>query len=245
MIHLQCTDFDDAFIQINRQFLLHPEQVAFMDVDKGYMKDVIITCSSTHTHIDISTLGYKKSKWVNLVNNYLIESNLLDFKDKLDNTSALTATLQFRSKKPNKDACLVGIVIGRNTRKDPWSTLSVMYRVCETERKLAVDLLLINRLLKEYLQVEPTEITLYMPYCYCEAGFINGVFDLFGVNREDIKPDTPFMKQVIRSHKLWFSPDSRSSLYRTRKVLQDLSQGNLDIEPVPVESLSIKEVIKR
>lgn len=244
MIHLECTDFEDAFIRLNQYYFFHPAQVSFMDVDKGYMRDVIITCSNTDINIDISTLGYKKSKWVNLVNNYLNESNILDFKQRLDNTTALTSTFQFRHKKPNKESCLASIVIGRSSRKEPWNTVSIMYRVCETERKLAVDLLLINRLLKEYLEVFPEEITIYMPYCYCEAGFVNGVFDIFGINRDDINSNTPFTKQVIRSYEKWFSPDSRSSLYRTRRVLQDLSQGNLDFEPVPAHELSIKEVIK-
>lgn len=244
MKSLRCVDFDDVFIKLNRTFLLYPDFVDFMDVDKGYMKDVFITCDNPDITIDISTLGYKKSKWVNLVNNYLNLPDILEFKEKLDNTSTLTATMHFRNKKPNKDACLVGIVLGRDSRKEPWSTLSIMYRVCETERKLAVDLLLINRLLKEYLDVNPTKISIYMPYCYCEAGFINGVFDLFGVDRSKLSENDPFTKQVQRSYRLWFSPDSRSSLYRTRRVLQDLSQGNLDIEPLPAETLSIREVIK-
>ena len=172
------------------------------------------------------------------------EPDILEFKDKIDNTSTLTATLYFKSKK-NKDSCLVGVVIGRNNQKEPWSTLSVMYRVCESERKLAVDLLLVNKLLSEYLEIYPDNITLYMPYVYCESGFINGVFDLFKLNREDINPEYPFTKQVMRNYDLYFSPDSKSSLYKTRKVMQDLSKGELDIDPVPSDTLSIKEVIKR
>lgn len=245
MIHLECINFDDAFIQLNRYYLLHPEKVSFMDVDKGYMKDVIISCKSTDIALDISTLGYKKSKWINLVNNYLNEPDIMEFKEKLDSTSTLTATLHFRNKKPNKDACLVGIVIGRSTRKDPWDTLSVMYRVCETERKLAVDLILINKLLSEYLNVSPKSITLYMPYCYCEAGFINGVFDLFGVKREEVNPATPFSKIMLSSYDRWYKEGCKSSQYRTRKILQELSIGNLQIEPIPADILSIKEVIKR
>jgi len=216
-----------------------------MDVDKGYMKDVIINCKSTNIALDISTLGYKKSKWVNLVNNYLYEPDIIEFKGKLDSTSTLTATLHFRNKKPNKDACLVGIVIGRSTRKDPWDTLSVMYRVCETERKLAVDLILISKLLFEYLDINPKSITLYMPYCYCEAGFINGVFDLFGIKREEVNPATPFSKTMLSSYDRWYKEGCKSSQYRTRKILQELSIGNLQIEPIPADILSIKEVIKR
>lgn len=244
MIHLKCTDFKDAFFRINKYYLLHPEEVAFMDSDKGYMRDVFISCKNTHIDIDISTLGYKVSKWKNLVNNYLSEPDILTFKEKLDNTSALTATFTFKSKKPDKDSCLVGFVIGRTRRKDPWSTLSITYRVCETERKLAVDLILVDKLLHEYLDIDPDDVSIYMPYCYCEAGFINGVFDLFGVRREDINPATPFSRVMSSSYDRWYKEGCKSSQYRTRKVLQELSIGSLNIEPIPAEILNIKEVIK-
>lgn len=247
MIRLECTDFKDAYLSLNRLYINHPEKVEFMDVCKGYIRDVFITAKSSDISIDISQLGYTKHKWTHLINQYLVEEDILSFAEKINNITSLSATFYFRNKKPKGDACLVGLVIGRTTRKEPWSTLSVMYRACHTERKLAVDLVMIKTLLEEYWNVNPDKISIYIPYCFCEAEFINGVWDIFvkGMDREKIIPDTPFMRSLISSYNNRFKEDNNPGCFKAMKRLQDLHFNKLDLKPVLSDTLSIKEVIKR
>lgn len=245
MIHLECIDFNDVFLQVNRLYLLNPELVEFIDIEKGYIKDIIVNCKSMDINLDISKLGYRMNKWKHLVNHYLSESEIFKFQEKLQNTTSLTASFYFKDDKPHKDTCLLGLVIGRKKRSEEWSSLSVVYRVCECERKLAVDLILINKLLSEYFQIEPKEISLYFSHCYCNADLMNGVYDLFGVKREELDLNSRFTKYIQNSYNRRFLPDSPISLHTATRNLQKLSRGELNLKPVPVEKLNIKEVIER
>ena len=72
-------DFDDMYLNLNREFLLHPEIITNVLSDSGYVENAVIGCKSYNCTLDLSTFGYKKNKWGHLLKTYINYEDLLQF----------------------------------------------------------------------------------------------------------------------------------------------------------------------
>ena len=65
-------DFQEAFLNINREILLHPEIIDFQTITMCVLDGLIIDCENKNLgDLTLDSLGYKKTKFKSLVNIYL------------------------------------------------------------------------------------------------------------------------------------------------------------------------------
>lgn len=236
-------NFDDMFLNLNREFLLNPEIITNVMSDSGYVDNVVIGCKSAKCTLDLSTFGYSKGKWAHLLKTYIDYEHLLNFYDKLRTVSGTSFTFYFNQKKVNNGSCLISIVLTRKNRNAKWSGMKVFYRVTETQRRMAADLVMLNRFVNELPEdicgIE--NIVFFMAQCYCSAKFINGFFDYFGVSRDEMDYSHQWIKQLGKDYDRYFQKDSAIHSFQTLARMQKLYLGIDTYESIPIETLSIKK----
>lgn len=237
-------DFDEMFFKLNREVLTNPyEMLDYTNGILGYMDNLFIACKTWNCTLDLSTFGYKKNKWGHLLKTYIDYDELLKFKERLATASGLSLTYYFKQKKVNNGSCLLAIVLSRKDRKKNWTKVNVIYRTTETQRRMAADLVLvhsfINELPKECCSIE--RVTFYMAQSYISAMVINGYYDYFKVPMEDLDESHPWIKSLVDVYNRSFVEGSRITTYQSMARMQKMRLGLSDYEPLPIETLSIKE----
>lgn len=235
-------DFDDMYYNLNREFLLNPNIIDIILSDSGYVNNVVIGCKTYKCSLDLGKFGYKKNKWRHLLNTYIDYEHLCEFKEKLKTVSGLAYTFYFKHKKVNNGSCLICIVLTRDKRHGKWSGADVFYRVTETQRRMAADLVMINRFLTEldpeYCDIQ--KVVFYMAQCYCSAKFINGFYDYFDVPREELDYSHQWIKQLKKDYEKYFMKDSIIHSFQTLARMQKLALGQTKYESIDLNELSIK-----
>lgn len=242
MLVKKYNNFNDLYYRLNRMFLLHPEKIEIILSDSGYINDVVIKSKSYYCNLDLADFGYKRNKWKHLLNTYIDYEHLLDFKNKLTKVSGLAYTFYFKHKKVNNGSCLISIVLTRDKRHGKWNHAKVFYRVTEIQRRMAADLVMLNRFFTE-LDPEVCEIqdvTFYMAQCYCSAKFINGFYDYFDVPRESLDYSYQWINQLKKDYEKYFTEGSAIHSFQTLARMQRLAFGIDKYESIPIETLSIK-----
>lgn len=236
-------NFDEMFLELNREFILHPEKISNIIGESAYFENVVIGCRSWDCSIDLSNFGYKLSKWKSLLNTYIDYEELLEFYDKIRNISGTSFTYNFKKKNKNNGSCLIAIVLVRKKRLGKWTEVKVIYRTTETQRRMAADLVMINRFINELPSdiCEIDKVVFLMSQCYCSSDFINGFFDYFGVDRKDIPYNHSWTKQIRHYYEKYYSGEYKPQKFMTRTTMQRLVFGLDKYEPIPIKSLSIKE----
>lgn len=234
-------NFDDMYYNLNREFLLNPNIIDIVLGDSGYVDNVIIGCKSWECNLDLATFGYKESKWSHLLNSYIDYDELLYFYDKIKKVSGLSFTFYFKHKKRNNGSCLISIVLTRKRRHGKWDCAKVYYRVTETQRRMAADLVMINRFInelpKEYCEIE--KVIFFMAQCYCSCKFINGFFDYFDVDRDKLDYSHNWIKQLKRDYERYFTKGAKIHSFQTLATMQNLYFGNVKYKSVDINKLSI------
>lgn len=235
-------DFDEMFLKLNREFLLHPESIDNVIGESAYIENAIIGCRTWNCTLDLSNFGYKISKWKNLINTYINYEELLEFYEKIRTISGTSFTYYFNRKKKNNGSCLISIVLVRKKRLGKWAEAKVFYRTTETQRRMAADLVMINRFMNELPKdiCEINKVVFFMSQCYCSSDFINGFFDYFGVDRNDIPYTHSWTKQIRHYYEKYYK-EYKPQKYMTRDKMQRLLFGLDEYEPIPIKTLSIKE----
>lgn len=241
MLIKQYDNFDEMFYRLNRRFLLHPEMIEIVLSDSGYVNDVVIKCNSYDCNLDLADFGYKRNKWKHLLNTYIDYEHLLNFENKLKTVSGLAYTFYFKQKKVNNGSCLISIVLTRDKRHGKWNHAKVFYRVTETQRRMAADLVMLNRFFseldKEFCDVE--DVTFYMAQCYCSAKFINGFYEYFDVPRNELDYSYQWIKQLKKDYEKYFTEGADIHSFQTLARMQNLAFGNSEYEPIDINTLTI------
>lgn len=235
-------NFDDMFMNLNRKFLLHPEIITNIMSDSGYVENVVIGCKTSDCTLDLSTFGYTMSKWGHLLKTYINYDNLLNFYDKLHKVSGVSYTFYFNQKKVNNGSCLISVVLTRKARKGKWTGMKVFYRVTETQRRMAADLVMLNRFVNE-LPEDVCDIQNVVFFCaqiYCSAKFINGFYDYFGVPRGRLDYSHQWINQLRKDYDKYFQPESKIHTFQTLARMQKLALGMTRYKPININDLSIK-----
>lgn len=235
-------DFDDMFYNLNREFLLHPEIITNIMSDSGYVENAVIGCKSYKCTLDLSTFGYSKGKWGHLLKTYINYEGLLTFYEKLRTISGISFTYYFNQKKVNNGSCLISIVLTRKNRNSKWDKMKVFYRVTETQRRMAADLVMLNRFINELPEdiCDVQSVVFFCSQIYCSAKFINGFYDYFGVPREELDYSNQWIRQLGKDYDRYFQPDSRIHSFQTLARMQNLYLGNTKYESIDINKLSIK-----
>lgn len=235
-------DFDEMFLELNRKFLLHPEIIQTVLGDSGYVENVVIGCKTPKCTLDLANFGYKKSKWGHLLNTYIDYDELQNFYKGLEKVSGLSYTFYFKHKKRNNGSCLISVVLTRKRRHDTWTGMKVYYRVTETQRRMAADLVMLNRFVNELPDCcKIQNVIFFMAQCYCGGKFINGFFDYFGVDRKELNYDHQWIRQLNADYTRYFKTRCEISSFMTLATMQRLYFGIDKYESVDIQSLSIKE----
>lgn len=240
-------DFDDMYLNLNREFLLHPEMIDVILSDSGYVNNVVIGCKSCKCSLDLGKFGYKKNKWRHLLNTYIDYDHLCEFEEKLKTVSGLAYTFYFKHKKVNNGSCLICIVLTRTKRHGKWDSAKVFYRVTETQRRMAADLVMLNRFFTE-LDSEYCDIgnvVFYMAQCYCSAKFINGFYDYFKIPRNKLDYSHQWINQLKKDYEKYFTEGSTIHSFQTLARMQRLAFGQDKYESIDINELSIKDFFEK
>lgn len=235
-------NFDDMYMNLNRKFLLHPEIITSVMSDSGYVENAVIGCRHYDCTLDLSTFGYTMGKWGHLLKTYINYENLLTFYDKLHTISGVSYTFYFNQKKVNNGSCLISVVLTRKNRNAKWTGMKVFYRVTETQRRMAADLVMLNRFINELPQdiCDIQSVVFFCAQIYCSAKFINGFFDYFGISRDELDYSHQWINQLRKDYEKYFQPDSKIHSFQTLARMQKLYLGLTKYEPIDINDLSIK-----
>lgn len=247
MLHKAYSDFDELFMELNRGFLLNPQEfISYTQNIQGFNNDVILTCKSHHCTLDLATFGYKKGKWPHLLRTYIDWEQLKTFKEKIGKVSGMSYTFYFNQKKQNNGSCLLSVVLTRQKRKGPWTKMNVLWRTSESQRRFAADLVLIHTFINELPQehCDIQDITFFFNQIYCSGMFINGYLKYFGVDRktvDKIAKHHPWHKSIMSNYNRFFSSVDQLHSYKALQRMQKLHFGLEEFDPIPIESLSIEK----
>lgn len=234
-------DFDDCFFNLNREIILSPsEMLDYTHSILGYLENIYVECETSECHLDLSKFGYKIGKWGHLLRTYVDYDELLKFKEKLSNTTAMSLTFYFKQKKVNNGSCLIGIVLTRDDRKKEWTKANVLYRTTEVQRRFAADLVLIHHFIKELPSCcKIGKVTFYFPQMYISAKVLNGYFPYFKIDESELDKNHIWIKTMLRDYELNYVPGSRVTTYASIARMQKLRLGLSEYPKIDIDSLSI------
>lgn len=243
MLFEKYKDFDDMYYNLNRKFLLEPEIITNILSDSGYVENAVIACRHYDCTLDLSTFGYTMGKWGHLLKTYINYEALLTFYEKLRTVSGISFTYYFNQKKVNNGSCLISVVLTRKNRNQKWTGMKVFYRVTETQRRMAADLVMLNRFINELPQdiCDIQSVVFYCAQIYCSAKFINGFYDYFDVPRDELNYEHQWLNQLRKDYEKYFQPDSKIHSFQTLARMQKLYLGLTKYEKIDIMNLSIKK----
>lgn len=240
-------NFDELFLKLTQEVLVNPEILDYTNGILGYMDNVFVACKNWDCTLDLSTFGYKKNKWQHLLRNYIDYEGLVNFREKLKNSTALSLTYYFKQKKINNGSCLIAIVLSRKDRKKVWDKVNVLYRTTEIQRRFAADLVLVYNFIKELPKdcCDIKRVTFYMPQCYISSMVINGYYDYFGVPMEELDESHPWIKSLLAVYERSFKEGARITTYQSMARMQKMRLGMSEYEKIPIETLGIDKVFQK
>ena len=239
-------NFDELFFELNKEIITNPWNVIdYSRGIQGYVDNVFLKSKTSHCTLDLAKFGYKIGKWNHLLRTYIDWDGLVKFKEKLAHSSSLSLTYYFKQKKVNNGSCLIAIVLTRDNRKSVWNKVNVMHRTTEWQRRFAADLVLVHHFIKELPQdiCDIQEVTFYMAQSYSSGMFINGYFNIFGVDREDLDYSHPWIKSLDSNYKRFFQDVSQLNSYKALQRMQRLYFGLDKFPSIPISDLSIEWVM--
>ena len=160
-------DFQEAFLNINREILLHPEIIDFQSSNMAFLDGLIIDCENKNLgDLTLDSLGYKKTKFKSLVNIYLGEEKIEELKHLGENSSALIIGFDFKRKTTHNGSCIREIFISRENRNKPWNKINIVWRTAELQRRWLADLFLIYKIMEIIPNSKFEKIRMVFNYAY-------------------------------------------------------------------------------
>lgn len=223
MLHREYQDFNEAYLELNREILQNPQLVEYMNTTMGSIDNINLEIKSSRCDkIDLGALGYKKEKWSHLIKTYLGPDKIEDLKHLGENIKGLSCGFDFLRKTTHNGACMVSIIISRTKRGKPWDTMTILWRTTELQRRWAADLILIHRIAELIPNSQFSKFQFFMASAYQSAMYIIPlVTPVFGLKIENLDPDNPYTKVIITREKKYYIPDKspHSMLASGQKVV--------------------------
>lgn len=235
-------NFDEMFNNLVVEILTDPYSVMEYSTGVcGYIDNMILFTDSWDCNIDLSKFGYKENKWQKLLSTYVDYEGLLQFREKIKTLSGLSYTYYFNRKKVHNGSCMIAVVLSRENRKLNWTKVNVLYRTTEIQRRFAADLVLIHHFINELPKdcCDIQKVSFYMPQSFISAQVINGYFDYFGVSRDNLNYDHPWIRALKLSYNRSFQNKDKLSKFKQLYRMQRFAFGMVEYEPLRTKDLGI------
>lgn len=209
MLYREYKDFNEAYLELNREILQKPQLVEYLNTTMGGIDNINLEIQSSKCDkIDLGALGYKIGKWTHLVKTYLGPDKVEELRHLGENIGGLSVGFDFLRKTTHNGACMVGIILSRHKRGQPWDTLTVIWRTTELQRRWAADLILIHRIAELIPNSNFKRFQFQMATAYQSAMYIIPlVTPVFGLKIKDLDPNHFYTKVIITREQKYYVPD--------------------------------------
>ena len=220
-------DFSEAYFELNKDILLHPEQINYMENTRGVIEDLFITIDSIACDkVDLAPLGYSPKKWDHLVRTYIDRDKLREFYHLCEISKGISIAFDFN-------------------RKKPWQKARVIWRATELQKRWAADLILLHHLLSKIPNSQITEIEFYIVSAYQSGMYVIPLVEsVFGVRMKSLDPTkSPYWKVIRYRNQKYFQPDSPrqklSPAWRMQDVANAIREGR-EFEPITYKDFELE-----
>lgn len=227
-------DFNEAYLELNRRFILEPNIGTQYGAKYICREPLILEIESYKAdEIDLGKVGYKQGKWPHLLKSYVDMSKLHKFYEGLG-TATSSLAYNFKDKDRGNGGCIKNIVLLRKNKKE-FTEAHVYWRTCQLESKFGADLIMVARILEAAPNTKIDKVYLHMPEAFQSSVAVAYVMELaFGIELKSLKPDTQYHRHLLNNLK-WMDPNHRLCLRGTTARHQlwyrEILKGNL---PNPV-----------
>lgn len=239
-------DFSEAYFELNRDILLHPEQIDYLENTRGVIEDLFITIESSDCEkVDLAPLGYSPKKWDHLVKTYLDLEKLKGFYKSCETSKGVSIAFDFNRKTTGNGSCMREIILTRHSRKKPWSKATIVWRATELQKRWAADLILIHHILSHIPNSNITGIEFYVVSAYQSGMYVIPLVEnLFGIDMESLDPQAhPYWKIIRYRNQKYFQPDSPrqklSPAWRMQDVAEAFRQGK-EFTPITYKNFKLE-----
>lgn len=244
MLYREYDNFDNLFHDITHELVYNPDLFTFCTSMDGFVEDLILKSNSIDCSLELNKFGYKIGKWKHLLTRYLNYDNWIKFKENIPTIKGNTYTFYFNQHDKHNGPCLIAMVFMRKVKKDKWSSVKVLYRVTELQRRFSADLVFINRLLTDINNsvecVDVNSVEFILPYGYVSTMFINGYLNYFDIDIEELNKSHYFVENLIKKHNKYFLPDCEVyTKYVSIARLQKLLSGEVKYPKINIENLKL------
>lgn len=232
MLKKHYKDFSEAYFGLNRDILLHPQQINYLENTRGVIEDLFITLDGYGCErIDLAPLGYSPRKWDHLVKTYIDLDKLREFYHLCEISKGISIAFDFNRKTVGNGSCMREVILTRNSRKKPWQKVRVIWRATELQKRWAADLILLHHLISKIPNAEITGIEFYVVSAYQSGMYVIPLVEsLFKVDMESLKPEVhPYWKVIRYRNQKYYQPDSPrqklSPAWRMQDVANAIREG--------------------
>lgn len=246
MLQKHYKDFSEAYFGLNKDILLHPEQIDYMENTRGVIEDLFITIDSIACDkVDLAPLGYSPKKWDHLVKTYIDLDKLREFYHLCEISKGISVAFDFNRKTTGNGSCMREVILTRNNRKKPWQKARIIWRATELQKRWAADLILLHHLLSKIPNSQITEIEFYIVSAYQSGMYVIPLVEsVFGVPMESLDPTkSPYWKVIRYRNQKYFQPDSPrqklSPAWRMQDVANAIREGK-EFEPITYKDFELE-----
>jgi hypothetical protein len=191
-----------------------------------------------------SKLGYTKSKWTHLVNNY-IDLNYLDIikaevsRAEKSNRASYSFAYHFKNTHANGKDCLVGLVVSKRYNHDV-PVFTFFTRATELTKRFLFDLLLIQRV-GEYIYGDDRtiELKLNIPMAYIQAESFTIYNNIKQLHKIAQMPPTKFQRSVLSLLDKFKTGDASKINYDSHRRISLKMQGVMEVKPMLAKHLTL------
>lgn len=228
MLIREYKDFSEAYFDLNREILLHPELIDYQENTRGILENLFITLNSIDCEgVDLAPLGYAKQKWSSLVRTYLDMDQLRRFYHMCTISKGSSIAFDFKRKSQGNGSCMREIILTRCNHKKPWDTAKIIWRATELQKRWAADLILIHHILKKIPNCQIKKVEFYMASAYQSGVYVVPLIGpLFGVDIAKLDPEkSRYWKTIQYQNAKRFQPDSPRHKLSPGWRMQDLAKA--------------------
>jgi hypothetical protein len=237
-------DFDEAFYEINREFLTKPHGfIQYLRGAQSFLEDLVIQVDSPKVSLNLHEHAFNpQSKWQHLIKSYIEPERYWDFWEKISSIGGTSYQFKFRDREGSSGPCLSALILTREDGKDPWTRCKVTFRNSEINRKFAADLVLIYHFLTNppegYEQcLDIKEITLFLAQAF-QSWRLSGVWvdqfcswdevDLTHSHCEKVKANFEKVFLADPQPPIKFAPVRRAQEFWLRKQAGEIPHSHPD-----------------
>lgn len=228
MLHKHYKDFSEAYFKLNREILLHPEQIDYMENPRGVIEDLFITIDSiVCDKVDLAPLGYSPKKWDHLVKTYIDLDKLGEFYHLCEISKGISIAFDFNRKTVGNGSCMREVILTRNNRKKPWQKARVIWRATELQKRWAADLILLHHLLSKIPNSQFSSIEFFIISAYQSGMYVIPLVEsVFGVKMEDLDPKAhPYWRVIRYRNDKYYQEDSPRQKLSPAQRMQDVANA--------------------